>query len=226
MFLTRRGTRVDFSPLHRGLGFLGGNTKDFGFDLTGSQYWSTCRWMGFCSSTARSVHRRRPMTAATACPCTTASTSAARAICAASAFRKVGPLDYKGNPVGGRTLARATAEYTYPIIARVRGAFFYDAGYVNQDAFDFGIHDLHERSDFRFDPNRTSSDPKVPRPNPTANDLKYVEFGGGLNMDIGLGVRLDLPIGPVRFDYGYPIESNDFNTRHSGKFNFNVGYQF
>ena len=87
-------------------------------------------------------------------------------------FRKVGPLDYKGNPVGGRTLVRYTAEYTYPVINRVRGAFFTDGGYVNQDDFDFEPRDYHERSDFRFDPNKIDNDPKTPRPNPTGNDSR------------------------------------------------------
>ncbi|HAK07489.1 MAG TPA: hypothetical protein DCO65_09555, partial [Spartobacteria bacterium] len=35
---------------------------------------------------------------------------------------------------------------------------------------------------------------------------------------------LDLPIGPLRIDYGIPIQ-RDGNSK-SGKFNFNVGYQF
>jgi outer membrane protein insertion porin family len=42
--------------------------------------------------------------------------------------------------------------------------------------------------------------------------------------DVGVGLRLDLPIGPIRIDYGYPIQKG-VNTG-GGKFNFNVGYQF
>ena len=42
--------------------------------------------------------------------------------------------------------------------------------------------------------------------------------------DVGVGIRLDLPIGPMRIDYGIPIQ-RDGNSS-SGKFNFNVGYQF
>jgi outer membrane protein insertion porin family len=52
------------------------------------------------------------------------------------------------------------------------------------------------------------------------------DFGtSNLNADIGFGVRLDLPIGPLRFDYGYPIIFESFNGP-PGKFNFNIGYQF
>jgi outer membrane protein insertion porin family len=49
--------------------------------------------------------------------------------------------------------------------------------------------------------------------------------GSNINSDVGIGVRLDLPIGPVRIDYGIPITSDKFNDS-SGKFNFNIGYQF
>ena len=36
-----------------------------------------------------------------------------------------------GEPIGGNTLARFTIEATVPIIPRVRGAVFYDTGFVN-----------------------------------------------------------------------------------------------
>jgi outer membrane protein insertion porin family len=42
--------------------------------------------------------------------------------------------------------------------------------------------------------------------------------------DVGIGLRLDLPIGPLRIDYGFPIQKE--RGQGSGKFNFNVGYQF
>ncbi len=222
-FLTRKGTRVDFSPFITG-SVLGGTTQVFGLDLTASHYWSlpkdTILLVNGEVATVDSYNGGDNV------PVYDRLYLGGPQNLRGFAFRKVGPLDYKGNPVGGRTMARFTTEFTYPIISRARGAVFYDVGFVNQDDFDFDPKDLHERSDFRFDPNKVDNDPKTPRPNPNANDLKYTEFGGGLNQDIGIGVRLDLPIGPVRLDYGYPLESNMFNIRHSGKFNFNVGYQF
>jgi outer membrane protein insertion porin family len=42
--------------------------------------------------------------------------------------------------------------------------------------------------------------------------------------DAGIGLRLDLPIGPLRLDYGIPIQKA--GNSGGGKFNFNVGYQF
>jgi len=102
-------------------------------------------------------------------------------------FRDVGPKDSDGEPVGGNTLARLTVEMTFPIVEKVRGAVFYDVGFVNRGEYDFA--------------------------------------GGDVNSDVGIGVRLDLPIGPVRIDYGIPITSDRFNDS-GGKFNFNIGYQF
>lgn len=39
----------------------------------------------------------------------------------------------------------------------------------------------------------------------------------------GLGIRLNLPIGPLRLDYGIPINHDKYNSG-SGQFQFNVGY--
>jgi outer membrane protein insertion porin family len=51
-------------------------------------------------------------------------------------------------------------------------------------------------------------------------------FGtGNVNSDIGAGLRLNLPIGPIRLDYGIPLQSDKFNNS-SGRFQFSVGYQF
>ena len=48
---------------------------------------------------------------------------------------------------------------------------------------------------------------------------------GGLNGDVGIGARIELPIGPIRIDWGYPVMSDEWNQT-SGQFNFNVGYTF
>ncbi|MGD1018816.1 MAG: outer membrane protein assembly factor BamA [Verrucomicrobiia bacterium] len=103
------------------------------------------------------------------------------------AFRQVGPKDVTGEPVGGNTSLNGTAEYSYPIIERVRGAFFFDVGNVYANAYEV-----------------------------TAGDLKS---------DAGLGLRLNLPIGPLQLDYGYPIMTDSLTGR-AGKFQFRVGYQF
>jgi len=63
------------------------------------------------------------------------------------------------------------------------------------------------------------------------SDIVFVNSGSydfstsDVNADIGIGLRLDLPIGPIRVDYGYPVIHDSFNGP-PGKFNFNIGYQF
>jgi outer membrane protein insertion porin family len=42
----------------------------------------------------------------------------------------------------------------------------------------------------------------------------------------GVGLRLNLPIGPLRLDYGIPYKDQGWNHNNTGKFSFDVGYQF
>lgn len=102
-------------------------------------------------------------------------------------YRKVGPKDVNGEPIGGNTYVNGTVEYTIPIVERVRFAIFFDIGNVYRSAYEFRMN--------------------------------------GMKSDAGVGVRLNLPIGPLRLDYGYPIQTDDLTGR-GGKIQFSVGYQF
>ena len=53
-------------------------------------------------------------------------------------YREVGPKDVNGETIGGRTAWFGTAEYTFPLIEKIRGALFYDVGAVSVDAWDAG----------------------------------------------------------------------------------------
>lgn len=112
-------------------------------------------------------------------------------------FRGVGPKDQYGNPIGGSTSVYGTAELTFPIIPRLRGAVFTDWGFVNANSWDI--------SPAQYYVDGSSS--------------------GGLNGDVGIGARIELPIGPIRVDWGYPVMTDSWN-RTSGQFQFNVGYTF
>jgi outer membrane protein insertion porin family len=129
-------------------------------------------------------------------------------------FRDVSPKDSNGQAIGGQSLARATVELTFPIVAKTRGAFFYDVGLVNVDAWDFGDHTQEiPRSPEAIQRALRFGLPVTPR---STHD--------NLASDVGFGLRLDLPIGPLRLDYGFPIQKAGNSGR--GKFNFSVGYQF
>ena len=181
--LSRRGQRITFSPMIAG-GFLGGDTQIYAFDLEGSQYFrlpkdtillingeiSTVSQWG--SGTQVPIYERLFL----------GGSNNLRGF----PFREVGPQDENGEPVGGQSMARATIEWTFPIIEKARGALFYDMGFVNSSAWSFGFNHMAS--------------------------------------DVGIGIRLDLPIGPLRLDYGYPVMRDGYNG--GGHFNFNVGYQF
>ena len=63
-------------------------------------------------------------------------------------YRDVGPKVYRGNgrkkhaPMGGKTLAMASAEYTIPIFKALRFATFIDAGSLSDDEFDPEFSDI------------------------------------------------------------------------------------
>ncbi len=200
--LTHTGQRIAFTPYVAG-GFLGGDTQIYGGDVEVSQYfhlpWDLILllngetavvnvWDGPETITVPAPTKKDPNAVAvvSAVPIFDRLYLGGSNNLRGFAFRDVGPRDKNGEPLGGNTMARATVELTFPIITKARGAFFYDTGYVNPDAYDFSTH--HIASDF------------------------------------GFGLRLDLPIGPLRVDYGIPIETDGRSS--SGHFNFNVGYQF
>lgn len=114
-------------------------------------------------------------------------------------YRDVGPKDITGEPLGGETYWFSSFEYSIPVIDRVRFAAFYDIGMVYQDAYSFDSRVYDRNGNLVIDT-------------------------GKYNDNFGFGVRLNLPIGPLVFDYGIPINSDDRNGS-SGKFQFRAGYQ-
>lgn len=105
-------------------------------------------------------------------------------------FRDVAPNNplYSGDEtMGGRSSFFCQFEYSIPVIEEVRVAVFYDIGFVNNDAFDFGTS-------------------------------KIVS-------DFGIGLRLNLPIGPLAVDYAIPMEKNNAIDR-GGQFQFYLNYSY
>ena len=52
-------------------------------------------------------------------------------------YREVGPRDSTGEPTGGGTYGMLSVEYSADIVSPIRFALFYDAGFVNEGAYDF-----------------------------------------------------------------------------------------
>jgi len=62
-------------------------------------------------------------------------------------------------------------------------------------------------------------------------DMGYVleeafDIGSSYNSDAGVGVRFDIPMFPLRFDYAWPLETDDHNRRSSPRFSFMIGHVF
>jgi outer membrane protein insertion porin family len=192
--LTRMGQRISVTPYIAG-GFLGGDIQTYGIDAEGAQYFHLPGDLIFLlNSEAAVVDTWGGVPSFTHNGTITISNVPIydRLFLGGGnnlrgfAFRDVGPRDKNGEPLGGQSMARATAELTFPIIKNVRGAIFYDTGFVNLQPYDYSFD--HVAS------------------------------------DVGVGLRLDLPIGPLRIDYGIPLQTD--GRSGSGHINFNVGYQF
>ena len=116
-------------------------------------------------------------------------------------FREAGPKDVSGEPIGGSSSIFASAEYSFPIIEKVRGAFFYDLAYINTDV-----------------DAASTTKAGVRNGGPIVGD-------GQLYSNAGIGLRMFLPIGPIRLDLGIPVHKDEF-TGNSPRFQFNMGYKF
>ncbi len=56
----------------------------------------------------------------------------------------VGPRNSAGTPLGGKSYGLFTLEYSLDVVSPVRFAVFYDAGFVNVDAYDFTPSDYND----------------------------------------------------------------------------------
>jgi len=54
----------------------------------------------------------------------------------------------------------------------------------------------------------------------------YEWRSSNLNSAYGIGIRFDIPGFPLRFDYAWPLETDEFNDRESGRFSFMIGHVF
>jgi outer membrane protein insertion porin family len=119
-------------------------------------------------------------------------------------YRDAGPKDSVGEPIGGNMSLFGSIEYSFPIIEKVRGAVFWDVGMIQSD--------LTAAS---------GSTGGVRNGGPIIGD-------GEIYSNVGIGVRMFLPVGPIRLDLGLPIikPSDDNFVGDSPRFQFNMGYRF
>jgi len=182
--LTRSGYRTSFGASLSG-GFLGGDVETYGIQLAGSRFFSLP--FDTILSVRGSLDVADTFSGGESVPIFERVFLGGSNDLRGFDFRDVGPKDENGEPLGGGTGLLGSAEYSFPIFNKIRGAVFYDVGFVNDGSWDFS--------------------------------------GSEINSNFGLGLRLFLGSVPIRLDYGIPVQSDEFNDS-SGRFNFNLGYQF
>lgn len=52
------------------------------------------------------------------------------------------------------------------------------------------------------------------------------EFDSEWNTCYGVGIRLDIPMMPIRLDYAWPLATDEYTERGDGKFSFWIGHSF
>ncbi len=114
--------------------------------------------------------------------------------------RKVGPVDSATNdPLGGNSMLVGNIEYTYPLFDFLKVAAFYDVGNVWEKLGDIA----------------------------SSRNAHGVANSGGFKSDVGLGLRIKTPIGPIMLDYGIPMnKASGEDRRKSGRFNFSASHNF
>ncbi len=187
---TRKGERLDVSLTMAG-GIFGGDVDTVTFSAQGAKYWNL-KW-----DTILSVNGELAFVDALSgtVPVFDRMFLGGGRTLRGFEFRDIGGARDNGaggsnEVVGGQSLGFVSVEYTVPIIDTVRGAVFYDMGYVNSGSWAIAPDNLYS--------------------------------------DIGLGVRIKLPISPVplALDYAVPVSSPDTAADKGGQFNFYLNYEY
>ena len=201
--LTRTGQRVSLSPYVAG-GFLGGDTQIYGFDLEGSQYfhllWDMILLINGEIATVDVWNQPKTHTVLEF-PTPTASPI---------------PVQVSNVPIFDRLYLGGSNN--------LRGFPFREVGPQDQNGEPIGGGSMARATVELTFPIIEKARGAIFYDTGFVNSDAWSFGFNHIASDIGIGLRLNLPIGPLRIDYGFPIQRDGYNG--GGRFNFNVGYQF
>ncbi|EIP97657.1 outer membrane protein assembly complex, YaeT protein [Opitutaceae bacterium TAV1] len=175
---TSRGNRVEFTTTYAG-GALGGDADYYGLELRASQYIPTFETL----NQVLSVIGRVGVIDGDYVPYFDQYFLGGPSTLRGFEYRQVGPkqgdgiydhtpsgTDGNGEPMGGKSYGMLSIEYTFDIVEPLRFAVFYDAGFVNRDAYDFDPS--HYNDNFGF-------------------GIRIMIMGAPLSLDYGIPITSD-----------------------------------
>ena len=205
--ITRTGQRVSFSPYVSG-GFLGGDVQIYGLDLEGSQYfhlpWDMILLINGEIATV-SVWDQPKTQTVLAFPAASPSPTPSPI-----------PVQVSNVPIYERLYLGGSNN--------LRGFPFREVGPQDQNGEPIGGNSMARATVELTFPIIEKARGAIFYDAGFVNSESWSFGFNHMASDIGLGLRLDLPIGPMRIDYGYPLQRDGYNG--GGRFNFSVGYQF
>jgi len=114
-------------------------------------------------------------------------------------YRDIGPHDEFDEPLGGKFMCYGTFEYVIPLLEQFRFAMFFDYGNLFEE---FSDEDDGDNID------------------------EGINFSN-INASFGIGFRILLNGQiPLRFDYAWPVETDEYHDGEGGKFTFDIGQRF
>ncbi len=128
------------------------------------------------------------------------------------AVDEAGPLDFTSEePIGGEFQVLLNGEMRFPIYRAIKGVVFYDAGNTFLTLGDFRASGTEIiTADVSADPNACAFDLTGLPPNCP------VAIQDGLRHTLGAGIRLDTPVGPIRFEVGRKMDRRFGRERLQG----------
>lgn len=148
----RRGEKIEAGVTLAG-GVIGGDVDTINFSLAGSKYWNLA-WDTILTlrGAVKVVDGYDGSGAVGDIPIFERQFLGGQRDLRGFEYRDIGPRDDSvggtGEVYGGATSLFGSIEYTFPLVDTVRGAAFYDFGFVNPDSWDFGAGDVYSDAGF------------------------------------------------------------------------------